>query len=59
MAYHFMARLIMWLSKDLGYMFKWFYDHGYGADIAECRRIHPGMKDFAAWLEKESQFKTH
>ncbi|EXJ95693.1 hypothetical protein A1O1_00816 [Capronia coronata CBS 617.96] len=56
--YGFVARMIMWMSKEFGSMFQWFYDEGFGADIEECRKINPGMKDFATWLDKESQFET-
>lgn len=42
--------------KDMGYMFKWFNDEGYGADIQRLREINPEMKTFDAWLEKESGF---
>jgi len=40
------------LSKDLGLMYKWFHDHGYGADVEEVRRMKPDLKDFATWLER-------
>ncbi|KAI0830391.1 NAD(P)-binding protein [Hypoxylon sp. FL0890] len=56
--YHFIAAFINWMVKELGYMFRWFHKEGYGADIAALRKIHPELKDFATWLEKESQFKT-
>lgn len=42
--------------KDMGYMFKWFHDEGYGADIQRLREINPLMKNFGTWLEKESGF---
>lgn len=42
--------------KDMGYMFKWFHDEGYGADIRRIREINPDMRTFDAWLEKESGF---
>ncbi|CAO2654433.1 Nn.00g111660.m01.CDS01 [Neocucurbitaria sp. VM-36] len=54
----FIAALINWLVKDLGYMFKWFGDVGYGADIPSLRQVYPELKDFGTWLETESQFKT-
>ncbi|KAI9039640.1 nucleoside-diphosphate-sugar epimerase family protein [Aspergillus affinis] len=44
--------------KDLGVMFEWFHDEGYGADLAEMRRINPDLKDFGKWLVEESQFDT-
>lgn len=54
-------RLPVWLMmaavKELGLMFKWFHDEGYGADIAELRKMKPELKDFAKWLAEDSQFK--
>lgn len=45
------------MMKDMGYMFKWFHDEGYGADVEEVKKIHPGLKDFGTWLETESEFE--
>ncbi|KAF1946951.1 NAD(P)-binding protein [Clathrospora elynae] len=55
--YRFMAQALNWMSKELGYMFTWFRDVGYGADIEECKRINPGMKNFETWLDTESSWK--
>ncbi|PKS06236.1 hypothetical protein jhhlp_006982 [Lomentospora prolificans] len=54
--FRFLASLIMWSMKDFGYMFRWFYDVGYAADIEDVRRIHPGLKDFETWLLNDSEF---
>ncbi|KAL1886625.1 Ubiquitin carboxyl-terminal hydrolase isozyme L3 [Paecilomyces lecythidis] len=55
-------RIPVWLMmkavKELGVMFKWFKDEGYGADIAALRAINPQLKDFGTWLETESAFKS-
>ncbi|KAI1474858.1 hypothetical protein K445DRAFT_321422 [Daldinia sp. EC12] len=56
--YHFVAAFINWLSKELGYMFRWFRNVGYGADIPSLKKMNPELKDFGTWLETESQFKT-
>ena len=56
LTYGFLTRLLMWAFKELGFMFRWFYDCGYKADIPALRKIHPGLKDFEAWLETESGF---
>ncbi|KAH8660170.1 hypothetical protein BX600DRAFT_383610 [Xylariales sp. PMI_506] len=45
------ARLLLWLSKEMGTMFAFFEKEGYGADIAELKKIHPEIKDLGAWLE--------
>lgn len=46
----------LWAMKDMGYMFKWFHEEGYGADIQRLRVINPSMKNFETWLEMESAF---
>ena len=51
-----LAALFMAIVKDMGYMFKWFHDEGFGADVEEVKKIHPGLKDFETWLETESGF---
>ncbi|KAH8799770.1 nucleoside-diphosphate-sugar epimerase family protein [Xylogone sp. PMI_703] len=48
--------LLLKMSKEFGSMFRWFANEGYGANIAELKKIHPGLKDFGAWLEKDSKF---
>ncbi|KAL6702358.1 hypothetical protein ACN47E_004779 [Coniothyrium glycines] len=52
------AAPINWMVKDLGYMFKWFRDVGYGANIASIKNLNPEMKDFKAWLASESSWKS-
>ncbi|KAM0275082.1 hypothetical protein ACHAQH_007561 [Verticillium albo-atrum] len=49
--------LIMWFIKDFGYMFHWFGEEGYNADVEALRKIHPGLKGVQEWLETESDFK--
>ncbi|GFG12543.1 nmrA-like family domain-containing protein 1 [Aspergillus udagawae] len=46
----------MWMVKEMRVMFEWFYAHGYRADIAKLREMHPGLKDFEKWLEEDSKF---
>ncbi|KAL0931217.1 nucleoside-diphosphate-sugar epimerase family protein [Colletotrichum truncatum] len=57
--YRILCWLFMALVKDFGVMFKWFYDVGYGADIAELKKKHAGLKDFETWLRTESEFKKY
>ncbi|OAA65342.1 NAD(P)-binding domain protein [Niveomyces insectorum RCEF 264] len=40
------------LKGTVGDMFRWFEQEGYGGDVAECRRRHPEMRDFKAWLDE-------
>lgn len=49
--------IIMWLVKDLGYMFKWFHDVGYAADIEALRKIYPDLQGIETWLKTESVFR--
>jgi uncharacterized protein YbjT (DUF2867 family) len=57
MTYTVIAAPINWMVKELGYMFKWFRNVGFGVDIEECRRLNPELKDFKTWLEVESVWK--
>ncbi|KAJ5578222.1 uncharacterized protein N7459_007186 [Penicillium hispanicum] len=56
MTFRPICSFFMAAMKDMGYMFKWFHDEGYGADIQRLREINPSMKNFETWLEKESAF---
>jgi hypothetical protein len=44
--------------KEMGVMFKWFHDEGFGVDISALKRLNPELKDFETWLKSESQFQT-
>lgn len=56
--FSFISTTLLWAVKEVGIMFKWFKDEGYGANIEELKKIHPGLLDFGMWLEKESKFET-
>lgn len=45
------------LHKQLGIMFKWFVDIGFGADPKEFRGKIPDLLTFDKWLRTESGFK--
>ncbi|KZF25439.1 NAD(P)-binding protein [Xylona heveae TC161] len=49
---------ITWASKEMGLMFKWFREEGYGANVAELKKIHPGLLGFGDWLKEKSAFET-
>ncbi|KAM0813923.1 hypothetical protein AB5N19_13922 [Seiridium cardinale] len=51
LTWNFLARLVLWFSEEMGTMFSFFEKEGYGADIAEIKAHHPGVKSFAAWLD--------
>lgn len=57
LTFEFVASGFLWAVKEMGIMMKWFYDEGYGANISELKKEHPGLLDFAGWLDK-SQFET-
>ncbi|KAH7064041.1 hypothetical protein BKA63DRAFT_177735 [Paraphoma chrysanthemicola] len=54
MTYMLVARALNWMSAELGVMFKWFRDTGFGVDVQKLRRENVGLKDFGTWLETES-----
>ncbi|OCK82065.1 NmrA-like family protein [Lepidopterella palustris CBS 459.81] len=54
----FVSSALLWAVKEVGVMFKWFKEEGYGADIADLKKMHPGLLDLGEWLEKESKFET-
>jgi uncharacterized protein YbjT (DUF2867 family) len=59
MTWGFVAGFVNMMVKDLGLMFKWFGEVGYGANVEASRRIHPGLKNFKTWLEEESAWKKN
>ncbi|KAF2680807.1 NAD(P)-binding protein [Lentithecium fluviatile CBS 122367] len=56
--FRLVSMFINWMVKELGTMWRWFRDVGYGTDIARLRAMNPALKDFATWLETESAWKT-
>jgi hypothetical protein len=46
------------MVKELSYMFQWFRDVGYGADIPSLKERNPELKDFRIWLDVESPWKN-
>ncbi|RFU35481.1 hypothetical protein B7463_g877, partial [Scytalidium lignicola] len=56
MTFRFICSLLMMRIKEFGTMFRWFAKEGYAADIPELKKIHPGLKNFGTWLEKDSPF---
>ncbi|KAH7176148.1 hypothetical protein EDB81DRAFT_897218 [Dactylonectria macrodidyma] len=39
---------------EMGVMVSWWYDDGYGANVAEIRRIHPNATTMEAYLKKSA-----
>jgi len=55
--FQFVGSAIMFMVKEVGVMFKWFADVGYGADIQALRKEEPKLQDFGTWLKESSGFK--
>ena len=56
--YRFVGTLLRWmLHKQLGIMFQWFVDVGFGADPNEYKSKYPEMQDFEKWLKQSSGWK--
>lgn len=56
--YPVLARLIKFLLREqLGVMFDWFKDVGFGANPKEFTDKFPEMQDFEKWLNQSSGFK--
>lgn len=51
MTFNILARLVLWISKEMGTMFAFFEREGYGADVKELRKTHPGLQSLSTWLE--------
>lgn len=57
LTFEFLARFFKWMLTEINIMLRWFNEEGYGADIPALKKLHPGLKSFGDWLEKESGFK--
>ncbi|KAE8362111.1 nmrA-like family protein [Aspergillus caelatus] len=55
MTFGFLAHLLMFMVKDVGNMYRWFYKNGYKADIHMLKKVYPELKDFGTWLEKDTK----
>ncbi|KPM41924.1 hypothetical protein AK830_g4672 [Neonectria ditissima] len=53
----FIARLLLWLSEEMGTMFTFFEKEGYNANIGDLKRIHPDLKDLGTWLKSSPYVK--
>lgn len=53
----FVGAGIKMASKEMGTMFNWFAEEGYGADIKALRKEEPALQDFGTWLKETSGFK--
>jgi uncharacterized protein YbjT (DUF2867 family) len=53
------SRILAWALlravKDLRYMFKWFREEGYGANIPELKSQYPELQDLRTWLRSNKR----
>lgn len=53
--------LIGWAVKamvaEMGLMFKWVDDNGYGANLEECKAIHPSVQNLQEYLKTSHNFE--
>jgi uncharacterized protein YbjT (DUF2867 family) len=52
--YTWAGSILQYMIKEVGIMFTWFKEEGYGADIQQCKNINPEMLDLETWLREES-----
>ena len=50
----FLSTLLLWASKDMRLMFRFFVIKGYSADIAANRKMNEQLMDFPTWVERSS-----
>jgi uncharacterized protein YbjT (DUF2867 family) len=53
----FVGSMIKWAVDDIGKMFRWFEEVGYGADIQALRKEYPELQDLRKWLRESSKFE--
>ena len=53
----FWGNLLEYMIAEVGTMFTWFKEEGYGADIGQCRKMNPKLMDLETWLRDESGHK--
>jgi len=54
--YGFVGSGIKYMIKEVGTMFNWFKDEGYGVNIPELRKEEPRLQDLSKWLKESSKF---
>ncbi|KAE9370730.1 putative NmrA-like family domain-containing protein 1 [Stipitochalara longipes BDJ] len=54
--YGFVGSGIKYMVAEVGTMFKWFQDVGYGVDIPSLRKEEPRLQDLSKWLRESSKF---
>jgi len=58
LTYDFVAQGLKWaLYEQLGSMFDWFKEVGFGADGEKLRQDYPDLQRFETWLKETSAFR--
>ena len=52
--YVFWGSLLEYMVREVGTMFTWFEEEGYGADLSQCKRLNPRMQNLEDWLREDS-----
>jgi len=52
-----LAKGILWGVSEVGAMFRFFEEEGYGADIPALAAEEPSLQDFETWLKESSGWK--
>lgn len=47
-----LGSVVMYMVGDLGIMFRWMNDVGFGADIGSLKKTHPKLEAFGDWLAR-------
>ncbi|KAL8863856.1 MAG: hypothetical protein Q9174_007526 [Haloplaca sp. 1 TL-2023] len=55
--YGIWGSLLQYMVAEIGIMFAWFKEEGYGADLQLCRKLNPSMQDLETWLREESRHR--
>ena len=50
----FIGSAVLWGVKEMGSMFEFFRGTGYGVQIPELKKEHPGLMTLGDWIEKKS-----
>jgi len=56
-AWGVLGKGMLWAIGELGAMFKFFEEEGYGADIPALSGEEPSLQDFETWLRESSKWK--
>ena len=54
--YGFLGAGIKYMVKEVGTMFDWFKDEGYGVNIPELKKEEPKLQNLSEWLKESSKF---